>query len=260
MRIALPVFASDVTASINTAYLKYIHGAGFEAVPFSQFNNIETVAKECDGLLLPGGIDVEPTYYGDNNVGSHSCKPEKDDFERHALRAFLAEKKGVFGICRGFQLMVREFILEYEDFCNGVDFYQHVNGHSLANDRNAKRTTPTHAVHMDIDTLYGEKGAKNARVFVNSIHHQALVGQFKRLNVKVNAKNYMQSLATTTFGAPTAGKLDLRVIEAVDIMVDGMLLRGVQWHPEELMDTALITTYFKETEHELKQLGGHQAG
>jgi putative glutamine amidotransferase len=250
MKIAIPEFAGDVTCSINTAYLKYVHGAGHEPVLFSQYNDVDLIALECDGLLLPGGIDVEPTFYGEDNYGSHNCKPDKDDLERRALHAFILAGKGVFGICRGFQLMVREFIHAFEHHCSNIVFYQHVNNHSLATDRNALRTTPTHSVKANVAALYGaDNGVADQKIFINSIHHQALIAKKKNLSVHVNADNYMNSLAITSHGAPT-NPAGLVIVEAVDINFSGVRIRGVQWHPEELMDTALITNYFQEDQHD----------
>ena len=249
MKIAIPDFAGDVTCSINTAYLKFVQGAGYEPVLFSQFSDIQGVAAECAGLLLPGGIDVEPTFYGDDNYGSHNCKSDKDDLERKALRAFVAEGKKVFGICRGFQLMVREFIHQYEKECTSVAFYQHINGHSLASDRNAQRSTPTHSVKANVAKMYNADAPKGAKIFVNSMHHQALLANKKHTQVLVDNDNSMVPLATTDFGAPTT-PAGLIIIEAVDIRMEGVHLRGVQWHPEELMDVGLLHTFFNEAQND----------
>lgn len=245
MKIAIPEFAGDTTCSINTAYLNFVASAGLEPILFSQFNDIENIALVCDGLLLPGGIDLEPTFYGEDNVGSNSCNPEKDDFERQVLHAFVAQGKKVFGICRGFQLIVREFLQEFEVMCNNLVFYQHVNNHSLAADRGAKRSTPTHSVVANVAALYGNNLGKDAKLFVNSMHHQALVGNKKSLNVVVNAENSLTGVAITKFGAPST-PAGLYIIEAVDVVLAGAKLRGIQWHPEELMDAALLITFFGE--------------
>ncbi len=251
MRIAIPDFAGEVSCSINTAYLKYVQSAGYEPVLFSQFNDVQNIAEQCDGLLLPGGIDVEPTFYGEDNFGSHNCNPEKDNFEREALRAFVILGKKSFGICRGFQLMVREFIHEFDKECKFMAFYQHVAGHALANDRNAKRSTPTHSVKANVTSLYGVENHKKAKIFVNSIHHQALIVSNKHLGVAINNDNSMKILAHTEFGAPTT-PANLLIAEAVDITLAGVQLRGVQWHPEELMDVALLHTFFSEEQHEIQ--------
>lgn len=147
--------------------------------------------------------------------------------------------------------MVREFIRENEDKCNSMFFYQHVNSHSLANDRNALRSTPTHAVGANVQALYGADNQQDVDIFINSIHHQALVAKKKHLAVNVDNDTYMRSLAVTSFGAPTT-PAGLVIVEAVDIKMQGVKLRGVQWHPEELMDTALLTNYFQEEQNDVQ--------
>src|SRR6478735_5193521 len=55
-----------------------------------------------DALLLQGGSDVSPHWYGGTAV---SADPGRDEFELALLRAALAQGKPVLGICRGCQLL-----------------------------------------------------------------------------------------------------------------------------------------------------------
>ena len=68
----------------------------------------------------------------------------------------MAEGKKVFGICRGFQLMVREFILVNDAKVSGISFYQHINDHSLARGRDISRSTPSHNINANVKALYGD--------------------------------------------------------------------------------------------------------
>ena len=58
-----------------------------------------------DGLLLPGGGDIDPQRYGQEVNGSRWVKPELDALQFAVLDAFVKAKKPVFGICRGHQLL-----------------------------------------------------------------------------------------------------------------------------------------------------------
>ena len=94
-----------------------------------------------------------------HNTSSFSAEPEKDDFERKLLHAFIAEGKPVFGICRGFQLIIREWLNSHEaqisaDYDKLV-FYQNISNHSLVETRNVSRSTPTHYVFTN-GHLHGE--------------------------------------------------------------------------------------------------------
>ncbi len=240
MKVGITVTKSKTQMYINQAYINYIQEAGFEPVIINEHNKAGTMAKFCDCLLLPGGVDLEPTFYGENNIGSMSSDPERDDFERQILHAFIAEKKKVFGICRGFQLIVREFISEHA--VKDTSFYQHINEHSLAAARDAKRSTPTHSVHANIGVMYGEGHHNN--IFVNSMHHQAFLST-RVINDTFKNENTIKELATTRFGLKKGKE---HIIEAVDVTINGCAIRAVQWHPEELRDINLLRTFFTEND------------
>ena len=75
-------------------------------------NDIEVIATldvdeaiKCDGLLLPGGGDIDPVYYGEEMNGSDEPDRELDKAQRDILDAFVKAKKPILGICRGMQLI-----------------------------------------------------------------------------------------------------------------------------------------------------------
>jgi len=246
MKIAVPIFSGDTRLSINTAYLNYVKSANMEPILVNEFNNLQEIAQVCDGLLLPGGIDIEPTWYGEENEASDGCDPERDDFERAVFHAFINNEKKVFGICRGFQLMVREFLNEYKDGCKGLYYCQHINGHSLASSRNARRSTPTHSVSIVTKALYNipaVEGKKSSRMFVNSMHHQALLAEPHRFSFVIQ-QNEASFHCIAASDAGISKEMNMAVVEAADMMFHGVTVRGVQWHPEELLDVALLTNYF----------------
>lgn len=59
----------------------------------------------CDGLLLPGGGDINPNAYGEENRGSNPVDEWVDKLQFKMLELFLQCGKPVFGICRGLQLI-----------------------------------------------------------------------------------------------------------------------------------------------------------
>ena len=73
-------------------------------------NDLEKTKKLidlCDGLLFPGGEDIDPGYYGENphkNLGE--IRPEVDKFLFHSLLYALEQRKPALGICKGMQMMV----------------------------------------------------------------------------------------------------------------------------------------------------------
>ena len=58
-----------------------------------------------DGLLLPGGWDVNPSRYGKARIPQETIDEDLDTIQFDALERFLRAKKPVFGICRGHQLL-----------------------------------------------------------------------------------------------------------------------------------------------------------
>lgn len=259
MKIGIPICKSKSQYYINQAYVDYVAEAGLEPVMIAPINDMKTMAQICDGLLLPGGIDLEPTFYGEDNIGSMGADPEKDDFERKALFTFTAAGKPVFGICRGFQLIVRELLLKEPKFDEVLDFYQNVNNHSLSSDLDAARSTPTHAVEIDSGLYNHKKGGKHTRMFVNSMHHQALIAPALAQKGNFTILGELEILAYTRRGLPKQVKKDNDgkgvIIEAFKLKTFlGGKIMGVQWHPEELKDVQLIRGWFEShTKHPVKQ-------
>lgn len=118
-----------------------------------------------DGLLLAGGADVDPSYYGQDNRGSVEIDRARDRVELALTEAYLAAGKPILAICRGQQLLntvlggtlIQDLPLPHKQF------------HVHAQDRETALVHPIRATEGSIlRKLYGE-------VFpVNSYHHQAV--------------------------------------------------------------------------------------
>ena len=69
----------------------------------------EAELEVCDGLLLTGGIDIDPFYF-DNKIRTYANQPNKwnrtrDEFEMSLFNTALKLSMPVLGICRGLQLI-----------------------------------------------------------------------------------------------------------------------------------------------------------
>jgi gamma-glutamyl-gamma-aminobutyrate hydrolase PuuD len=252
MKIAIPVTKSKTQYFLNQAYIDYLVEAGFHPVTVYPGHNVAAVVKDCDGLLLPGGIDIDPIYYGYDNDSSYSVDPEKDEFERSFLKAFVAAQKPVMGICRGFQLIVREYIYQHDEMTEKglMEFVEHINTHAQTTDQSLVRTIPVHWVRYVEKGLYQTGKAAVGDLPVNSMHHQCLVVNFgaqKVDNVERRVISYgdFHMLAWTDRGLKEDKKAPHRVIcEACSISGWGAPILGVQWHPEELRDIDLLRNFF----------------
>ena len=161
-------------------------------------------ALTCDGLLLPGGGDMDPKFYGQARIPACG-EPNllRDAAEPLLLRAFLAADKPVLGICRGIQVM---------NAVLGGDLYQDIKPfeHLPHNDHWAK----VHTVTVRRGTLLSRILGQDT-VLVNSQHHQAV--------------------DRVAPGFTLAALSEDGIVEAIE-KPDARFCLGVQWHPEWLSD------------------------
>jgi gamma-glutamyl-gamma-aminobutyrate hydrolase PuuD len=246
MVIVIPAGLEKSTYQINKAYVEYIAGAGHIPLIAVPQNKTKELAQGRFGLLLPGGKDIDPIFYGDNNWGSHATDPEKDEFERELFWAFFKVGRPIFGICRGFQLMIREYILKNPEVGVDLQYQQHINSHAGTSELGLSRTIPSHYVKARTDLLYG--GAKKKKVDympVNSMHHQYL-------HVYKDEKELEKTSMITPALQLTAWATRGLDADEVGVVGEGVIFRnwgkskiaGVQWHPEELKDYDLLINHF----------------
>ena len=205
--IAMPRMSTDPEPTV--AQSKYIEslaraGAGMRWVELSDPEQAVQDALTCDGLLLPGGGDMDPKFYGQARIPACG-EPNllRDAAEPLLLRAFLAADKPVLGICRGIQVM---------NAVLGGDLYQDIKPfeHLPHNGHWAK----VHTVTVRRGTLLSRILGQDT-VLVNSQHHQAV--------------------DRVAPGFTLAALSEDGIVEAIE-KPDARFCLGVQWHPEWLSD------------------------
>ena len=205
--IAMPRMSTDPEPTV--AQSKYIEslaraGAGMRWVELSDPEQAVQDALTCGGLLLPGGGDMDPKFYGQARIPACG-EPNllRDAAEPLLLRAFLAADKPVLGICRGIQVM---------NAVLGGDLYQDIKPfeHLPHNDHWAK----VHTVTVRRGTLLSRILGQDT-VLVNSQHHQAV--------------------DRVAPGFTLAALSEDGIVEAIE-KPDARFCLGVQWHPEWLSD------------------------
>lgn len=82
-------------------YAEALRACGMEPV----FSLDVKEAIGCDGLLLCGGGDMEPKWYGQEDRGSKNFEPLRDEMERMLVRDFVDAGLPILGICRGLQVL-----------------------------------------------------------------------------------------------------------------------------------------------------------
>jgi len=65
----------------------------------------QDVDLSYDGLLICGGCDSHPKYYGEEINGAVNIDDDRDRTEIAVAKAYIEAGKPVFGICRGHQLL-----------------------------------------------------------------------------------------------------------------------------------------------------------
>ena len=206
--IAMPRMSTDPELTVAQAkYPESLARAGAD-VCWVQLSDPERAVQEaltCDGLLLPGGGDMDPKFYGQERIPACG-EPNllRDAAEPLLLRAFLAADKPVLGICRGIQVM---------NAVLGGDLYQDIKPfeHLPHNDHWAK----VHTVTVRRGTLLSRILGQDT-VLVNSQHHQAV--------------------DRVAPGFTLAALSEDGIVEAIEKPDAGFCL-GVQWHPEWLSAT-----------------------
>jgi putative glutamine amidotransferase len=247
MRIALPLSISKTQYFVNQAYVHYLEDNSMQPFPVPLNMDVNVVAGQYDGLLLTGGIDIDPIYYGEDNQTSMNTDPVKDDFERRLFHAFREQGKPVFGICRGMQLIAREYMLHMSlETADYLAFMQNVRSHNQVGDQGLDRGNFQHFVNYIERDLYGSRKKKVDRMPVNSMHHQCLVAE--KVNKELLFAMGFRIAAWTKRGIaqPKDGP-EMIVVEALSIANWGGPILAVQWHPEELQDRDLISNFFLGT-------------
>lgn len=254
MHIAITASKSKTQYYINSAYIEYLLKAGYSPYIISTESEIRQALKICGGLLLPGGVDLNPMYYGYANFQSFAVDQEKDAFERLAFHSFKYANKPIFGICRGFQLIIMEFLSEFPEYEKVLSFVFHINHHTQTNSTESPRNLPTHFVEYVSEHLYGKDGFAIETLGVNSMHHQCLVENFSRekrskndlvaVRIKVDYKNFTKT-AWTRHGLKNDEKGT--IVEGFIVNKWGGTVAAVQWHPEELQDYSLLHNIFENS-------------
>lgn len=201
-------------------YLESVRQAGGEPIVLSNTDDPRSVLDGLDGVLLSGGLDVDPALYGQPAHPSTEPAPERDAFEIPLSREAVKRDVPLFAICRGVQVLnVAEGGSLVQDIPSER---QTAIGHAV----NEPKTHPTHSIAVTPGSKLAEAlgGAAPATACtVNSRHHQA-VGEV--------APGFEVS-ATSPDG----------MVEAIERPASTFCL-GVQWHPENFWRTGEFAGLF----------------
>ncbi len=154
---------------------------------------------QCDALILPGGGDISPAFYGEDNHGSKNIDTELDILQLQALEACVKNSIPVLGICKGLQIINVYF---------GGTLFQDLPTSARHRYENGDKYHTT--VTLKDSVLYRLYGPHPT---VNSAHHQAVKKPGKGLSILqwCPEDNCIEALAHTS-----------------------LPILALQWHPERI--------------------------
>lgn len=108
---------SSTAAIVPGKYVTGVVASGGIPVLLPPVGTDESVLDVLDGLIVIGGVDVDPANYGAHAHPSTAAQPERDDHDIRLTRAALEAGLPLFAICRGAQIL---------NVALGGTLYQHV--------------------------------------------------------------------------------------------------------------------------------------
>lgn len=215
-------------SGMNAQMLSYRAG---EAFPYSSLQNLS-----FDLLLLPGGGDFDPAFYGETAAGAKPSDGMLDLMQFQLLQLALVRQKPVIGICKGMQLIHVFFggrLLQDLPEDN-MHYYPYTMGDAIHSVQllplPSIQTNKEYAMHFPSHEKASASQREKQMLFtllarfsvVNSAHHQAVS----------DLPDCLICLQQSPDGIPeTILHKDLPII-------------GFQWHPERL--PAFLPAHFSD--------------
>ncbi|MGX6970735.1 gamma-glutamyl-gamma-aminobutyrate hydrolase family protein [Vagococcus bubulae] len=174
-------------------------------LPIGKPKDARTYINLIDKLILTGGQNVSPSLYTSHSSNEELSLLERDVFEMALIEEAIKQKKPIFGVCRGMQLL-NVFL-----------------GGTLHEDLSSRQPEPikhmqapvdrwvaTHDIFFDKESMltpiYGDKAT------VNSFHFQSVDKLGNELKVTAKSED--------------------NVIESFESSTNKHRILGVQWHPD----------------------------
>lgn len=211
MNMAVNMVAGKECDTLNSQYSQRVADAG--GIPLllpsiEKTELIESWLDLADGVLLVGGKDYNPAYYGCEAHPETFLGRMRPHFDIAFGQAVMRRKLPVLGICAGCQLI---------NIVTGGKLIQH-----LDNADEAHRGGKYHTAKILKEGFFARAVgvAAGNELTVNSFHHQAIDPN----NLGKNMQITVQAFDGT--------------VEAIELNTPDRMVLGVQFHPERMDDLA----------------------
>ena len=184
-------------------------------------NELWRTIKECNGIVLTGGIDVHPKFYDNFNLdfnNKYRFNEERDMFEIRVFETAMSYNLPVLGICRGHQLI---------NIALGGNLIQDLEENGYKNHRKHNNRDRIHGINVLKNTLLANI-TQVVNDKINSSHHQGIDVISDELIVSAYSPDF--------------------VIEAAEWKdkSDKPWLLLVQWHPERMKPDSPFSKNIRE--------------
>ena len=200
---------------LTAAYVTALERAGLIPLivpPLSSADAAASVLDSVAGLVLTGGEDVDPARYGEKRHEKVvSVNAARDATEAALVEEARARGTPVLAICRGIQIL---------NVALGGSLVQDIPTQcesTIDHDEEGARTSRSHEISIEPGSLIA-KAVGTEHCSVNSFHHQSV----KRV------ADGMRVTARSPDG----------IIEGIESTDEDWWAMGVQWHPEEMTESA----------------------
>jgi putative glutamine amidotransferase len=206
----------------NVCYSKSVVDAGGIPIliPLSlSDDDLELLLSRVDGILFTGGYDVDPRSYGNRpHPKVEGVDADRDNIEIQLVKALIQRGKPFFGICRGCQVI---------NIALGGSLYEDLEEQFSVEIQHDNHDRPRNYLAHTADIQPGSyisQALGTGLIKVNSLHHQGVNRIAPGLKISALAPDGL--------------------VEAFEL-VNYPFGLAVQWHPEELQESASMRSLFQ---------------
>ncbi|MBA3465792.1 MAG: gamma-glutamyl-gamma-aminobutyrate hydrolase family protein [Gemmatimonadaceae bacterium] len=200
---------------LTAAYVTALEAAGLVPLiipPLTDKGAAAAILDSVAGLMLTGGGDIDPARYGERRHEKVSnVNVARDATEVALVEEARRRRTPVLAICRGIQVLNvalgGTLVQDIPSQCPGA----------LAHDEDTPRNSRSHDISVEPGSLIAN-AIGTGSCSVNSFHHQSVKGLGEGLKVTARSPD--------------------GVIEGIEAEGEDWWVLAVQWHPEEMTDSA----------------------